>query len=84
MARLTPNEKEVAILIAKGLKNREIAAKLFISRRLVCKHVQSIKQKWNINSRVSIGIIVSYLGWHDDDEKTRKIISSYQLLDKSR
>ena len=34
MSKLTPEEKEVAIMIAKGLEDKEIAKRLFISKRL--------------------------------------------------
>ncbi len=84
MSKLTPEEKEVAIMIAKGLEDKEIAKRLFISKRFACKHVQSIKKKWNVTSRVSIGIIVSYLGWYDYSKEEEEIISSYKLMAESR
>ncbi|WP_124727340.1 response regulator transcription factor [Staphylospora marina] len=74
---LTPEEKQVAILIASGLRDKEIGARLYISKRLVCKRIQSIKKKWSVQSRVSIGIMVCHLGWYDCSEKARVISSQW-------
>ena len=60
---LSEREKEVAILVARGKKDVEIARALFISRRRVGEIIFQIKEKWAINSRVEIGIGVFYLGW---------------------
>lgn len=60
---LSEREKEVAILVAMGLRDVDIANRLFISRRRVGELISSIKQKWNVNSRVEIGIMVYRMGW---------------------
>lgn len=66
---LSEREKEVAILVARGMKDVEIAKALFISRRRVGEIIFQIKEKWAINSRVEIGIGVFHLGWlHVKDE----------------
>ncbi|MFF2444990.1 response regulator transcription factor [Priestia megaterium] len=54
---LTKKEKEVAILVAEGLKNREIAINLVISTRRVAEIIASIKNKWRVKSRVEIGVV---------------------------
>jgi DNA-binding NarL/FixJ family response regulator len=59
---LSGREKEVAVLIARGLKDVEIARELFISRRRVGELVASIKRKLEIHSRVQIGIAAYFLG----------------------
>ncbi|MGR5995982.1 response regulator transcription factor [Bacillus cereus] len=59
---LSGREKEVAVLIARGLKDVEIARELFISRRRVGELVASIKRKLEIHSRVQIGIVAYFLG----------------------
>lgn len=48
---LTPREREVAGLIARGLSNREIAEALVITERTAESHVQHILEKLGINSR---------------------------------
>lgn len=50
---LTDREKEVLQLLAKGLKQQEIAEQLFISRRTVNNHIQSINEKFYVNSSLS-------------------------------
>jgi DNA-binding NarL/FixJ family response regulator len=51
---LTGREREVAALIAQGLSNREIAARLVIAERTAEGHVQSILNKLGFNSRAQI------------------------------
>jgi predicted ATPase/DNA-binding CsgD family transcriptional regulator len=51
---LSKREAEVAKLIAEGLSNREIAARLFISDRTVTTHVGNILNKLGFDSRVQI------------------------------
>ncbi|HEY3684207.1 MAG TPA: LuxR C-terminal-related transcriptional regulator [Streptosporangiaceae bacterium] len=51
---LTSREREVAALVADGLSNREIAARLFISKRTVDAHVEHIRAKLDVSSRVQI------------------------------
>jgi len=55
----TEREKEVALYILKGLSNKEIAEKLFVSENTVKKHIQNIYQKSNINNRVQLAGIIS-------------------------
>jgi ATP/maltotriose-dependent transcriptional regulator MalT len=51
---LTPQEREIATLVAGGAANREIAARLFVSRRTVEHHLQKIYAKLGITSRVTL------------------------------
>lgn len=48
---LTDREREVLVLIAKGLRNKEIADMLFISERTVKFHANALYQKLNVTSR---------------------------------
>lgn len=65
---LSPREKEVALLIARGYKDEEISRTLYISRRRVGEIVYAIKDKWQVRSRVEIGVMVYHLGWLVLDE----------------
>ena len=50
-ASLTPAEREVALLVAEGLTNPEIADRLFISPRTVQSHLRSVFAKLQVSSR---------------------------------
>ncbi len=52
--RLTAREREVAALVARGLTNRAIAARLVIAERTAEGHVQNILNKLGISSRAQI------------------------------
>ncbi len=59
---LAKREAEVARLIAEGLSNKQIGARLFISERTVDSHVRSILNKLGFNSRAQIAGWVSAAG----------------------
>jgi len=56
---LTTRELDIARLVAKGLRTREIAAVLFISPRTVDAHVEHIRDKLGFQSRVQIAAWVT-------------------------
>ena len=51
---MTPTEETVADLVADGLSNRDIATRLFVSRRTVETHVSAIYRKLEVGSRVEL------------------------------
>lgn len=63
-SQLSPRESEIAELIAVGLGNPAIAARLFISRRTVEGHVQRILGKLGFRSRSQVAVWVAEQ-WHD-------------------
>ena len=58
---LSDREKEVLMLICKGLSNQDIASQLFISKRTVDHHRASLMTKTNTNNTASL---VIYAGKH--------------------
>ena len=54
VGRLTDREWEVAMLVARGLSNRQIAAELVLSERTVDTHVSHILRKLGLVSRAQI------------------------------
>ena len=53
---LTDRERQVVELICKGLKNRDIADKLFITETTVRHHLTSVFNKFEITSRLELVI----------------------------
>jgi DNA-binding CsgD family transcriptional regulator len=54
---LSPREGEVALLVARGLSNKEVARELGISGETVKGHMHGIFQKLGIKSRHSLTIL---------------------------
>jgi DNA-binding NarL/FixJ family response regulator len=53
---LAKRELEVGRLVAEGLSNKQIGARLFISDRTVAAHVSNIMNKLGLNSRAQIAV----------------------------
>ena len=53
---LTPRERELATLVASGLRNREIALRLGISEGTAKLHLYNVYKKLGVSSRVELAI----------------------------
>jgi DNA-binding NarL/FixJ family response regulator len=58
-ASLTSRERETLILLARGRKQREIAAELSIGEKTVASHLQRVLEKLNVHSRAH-AVAVAY------------------------
>lgn len=54
---LTPQEQAVAGLVARGLRNREVAAELFLSVKTVQFHLTRVYAKLGVRSRVELAAL---------------------------
>jgi DNA-binding CsgD family transcriptional regulator/tetratricopeptide (TPR) repeat protein len=66
-ADLTTRELEVLALVAQGLRNADIAERLFLSKKTVAHHVSAILRKLDVPSRGQAGAKALQLGIVDQD-----------------
>jgi len=64
---LTRREMEVLELVGKGLRNKDIAARLFLSEKTVKNHVSSIFMKLQVNDRTEAALLAERHGLTDPD-----------------
>jgi two-component system, NarL family, nitrate/nitrite response regulator NarL len=51
---LTPREREILILISKGITNKQVADQLFISENTVKNHIKKLLEKLEVENRVQL------------------------------
>ena len=59
---MRPREREVLELMVAGLRNREIAQRLFITVRTVKFHVSNILRKLDVQSRAEVIVLAHNAG----------------------
>lgn len=57
--RLTPQELRVALQVAEGLTNHEVAARLFLSHKTVEVHLGHIYDKLGVHSRTGLARLIT-------------------------
>jgi DNA-binding NarL/FixJ family response regulator len=67
-AGLTPREVEVLKLLAQGLSNKEIAARLVISPKTAGNHIEHIYSKIDASSRATASLFAMHHGLLHDTE----------------
>ena len=56
---LSPREREIAELVAAGLTNREIGARLYLSEKTIETHLTRVFQKLGLRSRTQVAAAVA-------------------------
>ncbi|MBV8951773.1 MAG: helix-turn-helix transcriptional regulator [Actinobacteria bacterium] len=59
---LTPMERRIALMVADGTKNADVAQELFLSRHTVDYHLRQIFVKLGVRSRVQLARFVGERG----------------------
>jgi DNA-binding NarL/FixJ family response regulator len=72
IARLTKREREIIALVAEGLKNKEIAGRLFISSATVRHHLSAIFAKLEVPGRLKLMVFAYTHGLADPIDRAKK------------
>ncbi|MGN6301264.1 MAG: response regulator transcription factor, partial [Angustibacter sp.] len=62
LARLTERERQVAVAVARGRSNAEIAGELLMSVATVKAHVSSVLAKLDLTNRTALALMVHEAG----------------------
>lgn len=57
MARLSERERQISYMVARGMRNRDIATELNISENTVKRHLQSIFSKTGSRDRLELAVL---------------------------
>jgi DNA-binding NarL/FixJ family response regulator len=57
LTRLSERERQIAVLVARGMKNKDIANELKISENTVKRHLQSIFSKTGTRDRLELAVL---------------------------
>jgi two-component system nitrate/nitrite response regulator NarL len=64
---LTQREVEILELLAKGMSNREIGEKLFLTEKTVKHYVTNILQKLQVHNRVEAALLAQKSRWFENE-----------------
>ncbi|MGC5225457.1 LuxR C-terminal-related transcriptional regulator [Micromonospora sp. DT81.3] len=59
LTRLTDRQRAVALLVAEGMSNGDIAAQLFVSNATVKSHLTTVLRRLGVRSRTQLAILVN-------------------------
>jgi DNA-binding CsgD family transcriptional regulator len=59
VALLTPQELQVALVVARGVSNQEAAAALFLSQKTIEYHLSNIYRKTDLRSRSELSVLTT-------------------------
>lgn len=58
--RFTNDRKErIAMMVAEGLNNREIAENIYISESAVKKHITTLFHRYGVDNRIQLAVAIT-------------------------
>ena len=69
LAKLTRRQQEIAVCIAEGLTNEEIAQRLVLTPGTVANHVEHILRRLDLRSRTQVGVWAVERGLYRSDQR---------------
>src|SRR5439155_8450811 len=69
VARITRRQQEVAICVAEGLTNEEIAQRLVLTPGTVANHLEGILRRLGLRSRTQVGVWAVEHGLYRSDQE---------------
>ncbi len=84
VVELTRREREVALLVARGLTNRQISTELSISERTAANHVGRILGKLGLRSRAQIATWATERGLTVPSRPGSRLLAAHLKYDLSR
>jgi RNA polymerase sigma factor (sigma-70 family) len=76
--RLSPREREILDLLAKGWSNRRIAEECLLSLHTVRTHVQNILQKLEVHSKLEAVSLALEQGWASASEDLEAVATGHR------
>ena len=70
LGKLTPREKEIIVMIARGSGNKEIALTLNLAENTIKRHTQAIFRKLNLTKRVQVAMYAMENGFLSEELPT--------------
>jgi non-specific serine/threonine protein kinase len=68
---LTPRQRQVAVLVAQGRTNRQIASELVITERAAANHIEHILNRLGMDTRTEIGVWATKQGFLPEETTSR-------------
>ncbi|WP_223912780.1 response regulator transcription factor [Rhodoferax lithotrophicus] len=85
LIQCTQRESEVLVLLAHGLSNKTIAARLGISHNTVCDHVCSLIQRHGLSNRLELAVRASTRPWQiGSDSVPYQLTKVYSMTTASK
>ena len=67
-AQLSTRERQITMLITRGLKNKDIARKMLITEQTVKNHIHNIFEKLGVGDRLELALYAVHHNWHGSEE----------------